>query len=251
MATRGPILNHGGGQGGQLDETGLLWHQLVFLESDETQLATCGYRSWNGMPEKRGGRTWQKTAGELGEYIVKIRYEGIPAGVDELEKWSWLPVKTEEPIAAHPLVELLIARYGGEAQADGTVKFPRFLPEDFTGGGPDGLKAAGNLNVAGEGKVKNPMFGWETYIKKGLIVRRQFRSRNFPQRLVELDGTVVDSTGNPDFPAYDDRDFLVWVGPITTEGNPGEDQYFAVTVDYVISNRGGWPPMHWLVDRLQ
>jgi hypothetical protein len=36
------------------------------------------------------------------------------------------PGYKEEPIGAHFLIETLVARYGGERQADGAVRFPRF-----------------------------------------------------------------------------------------------------------------------------
>lgn len=59
------------------------------------------------------------------------------------------------PLALHPDIDNLIINWGGVAQADGTVEFPRLLSAENYGN-------VGSL-IIDDGKKTNPMWGQKTY----------------------------------------------------------------------------------------
>lgn len=237
----------GSGSTGRENPDGDLTHSLVFRCDTFEEVLTCGPATWEGIPRKKGGRSWAKGRERAGKYVVTVVYEGLPSGQAELERWKMVPTKSDEPMEAHPWIEMLAEKFNGEEQDDGSIRFTRYLPNDGeSSGGSDPL----NFNRAGDGRVKNPMFGLETYIKKAMIVRLTFRYRNLPQNYLEMDGTVIDRIPNPRYDLWPDRDWLVWVGEIDEEGE-GDEIFYSGTVDFVLGPPGGWPPMYWLIDRLQ
>ncbi len=230
------------GGNGRIDERGFLVRAVQYLVDTEAEAIVVGDATFMGVPQKRGGRSWVPI--KSGQFKVTVIYEGLVEEPDEShETFEWLPSRSAEPIEAHPWINQLKKRYQGTPDSSGRVKFPPFLGDQ--GDGKDGLAGA---DGSAENRRRNPMFGWESYIKKGLTLRHRFSRRTFPYALVEQDGTVVPSVPGG-YRTPNGRDWLLWVGNIPQRG-AADTLGFDVTVDYVLSDRGGWPPMYWLIDNI-
>jgi len=99
------------------------------------------------------------------------------------------------------------------------------------------------------------MFGWDSYFSKGTIVEHRFTSSEFPQEKYDLDGTIIEETPCDYIKTPPERDWLINVEGIRElvkiGGPKSGDIIFDVTIRYVLSRKGGWPPMHLLIEDLQ
>jgi len=230
------------GGGGRKDENGFLIYTRHYRCDTEIEALTVGDATVNGIPQKKGGRSWSPL--KSGRWAVVVEYEGFPEDEEEPdpeapENFEWLPTKSEEPIEAHPFIDRLLKDYAGWIDPETKkAKFPRYLKSESD---PDGL--AGNEKKAADQKP-NPMFGRETYLLKGGILRWNLTTKERPDQWAKQDGRIVKSVPG-DWETPDNRDWLVMFGPVRTRGS-GDSLAYESKIDFLLSEDGGHPPPHFL-----
>lgn len=224
------------GGSGSVDDRGIARRTLVFICDEEAEVFTAGPASHLGLGKKPGGLTWDPTP--AGKFKASVAYEGIAEDGDEVdperkENFEWLQRKSEEPIEAHPLIDKIMEVYGGTADENGKIQFPRFMP---AAAGADGLPG----NEATQSQQRNPMYGRESYLLRSRILRWKFFSREYPEEWEAKDGLVIDSAPGGHRPKTG-RDFLVSFNSASPVGS-GESFGYDCEIDFIESEKGGWPP---------
>lgn len=241
-----PFLN---GQGG-LDELGIASVAVDYRTKDFPKVWTIGEGEFNGLHERQGGRTWVQDSG--GNWRVTVIYEGLVKETG-LETFEVLPTRSEEPIESHPYLQELKDKYGGYLDSEGKLKFPEFLPD-----GPGTIDPTLGLvgpGRNGQAREPNKMFGWDSYFSKSTIVEHRLTRTEFPQEIYDLDGTIREEIPADYIQTPPERNWLINVENIRElvkiGGSSTGEIIFEVTIRYVLSRRGGWPPMHLLIEDLQ
>jgi hypothetical protein len=228
---------------GSIDDRGIRRRTLLFRVENEADCFTEGPAEYLGITQKPGGRSWEPN--EAGTaYKLTVQYEGIGDEDPDAEAphhFEWVPRRSEEPIEAHPLIDKIIKIYGGTPDPETKkITFPRYMP---TAPGADGLP--GEQGTAGNQR-KNPMYGRESYLLKTGIWRWTFSSRSYPQKWEDQDGRVIKSVpGGRRTPAG--KNWLVMFEKATPVGT-GDAMVYDVQVDFVLSEKGGWPPSATIFD---
>ena len=179
-----------------------------------------------GLPET--GRSIQ--ANPDGTFTVHVTYEGSNSDGGSLpgrEK----PVYTlnttfeEEAIEAHPKINELVDKYGGE-WSDGRVTFPsKYAPA---------VNNSSGLSMSSSGDAKsNPMHGVEKYKKLSVQWEVAYAASVIPADIIAKVGTVISSPpGNP--PKVEGRTkWLVMPPTATKKGNVVDvkETYFLLDQD--------------------
>lgn len=231
---------HGGN--GSRDERGIVRQALKFRAENLAEALTIGPATYAGLTQKPGGRSWEPTPA-MGTYHVTVQYEGLAEEEQDPESpnnFEWLPRRSEEPIEAHPLIDKIIEYFGGTYNEDKKLSFDRYMP---TKTGADGLP--GEQGASGS-RRRNPMHGRESYLLKTGIVRWTFASKSYPQKWEDQDGRVIKSIpGGRRTPPG--KDWLVMFEKASPVG-VGDALAYDVQVDFVLSERGGWPPSATIFD---
>lgn len=238
------------GGSGKEDSSGFVSRTVVFKVKTEEECLTVGRnRTFMGLPEKKGSRTWKPT--EAGEFHVNVTYEGRLDFEDEDEEeaaerpenFQWITARSEEPIESHPLINQMVDLFQGVPDPDdqNKIKFPRFLTKQATGA--DGL--SGEDTQSGEG-TPNPMYGRDSYLFKSGIWRWKFGVKEYPHKWEAQDGRVIKSVPGGR-PTPENKDWLVLVQSVVPVGS-GESLGWDVTIDFALSEEGGWPPPQYIFD---
>lgn len=244
MAT--PILSGDGG----LDELGIATLSIDYKAGSFTEALTIGEIDFEGLHQKPGGRTWKRDS--QGAWIVSVTYEGL-VGEAGLETFELMTTRAEEPVETHHYLQELKDQYGGYLDSEGKLKFPEFLPD-----GPGTIDPV--LGLVGPGRNgqasdPNPMFGFDAFFSKGLVVEHRFTTTDDPQPYVDADDTIVEEVPCPWIATPPGKNWLRQLESVRELVRIGGDRanglVFEITVRYLLSRPGGWPPTKFLLEDLQ
>lgn len=237
------------GDGG-VDELGIATLSIDYLASTFAEALTIGQESFEGLHPKPGGRSWKRTG--AGKWRTTVVYEGLVGEVG-LETFRLQTSRSEEPVESHHYLQELKDKYGGYLDTEGKLKFPDTLPD-----GPGtidpvlGLVGPGRNGQASE---PNPMFGYDSFFAKGLIVEHRFTTTDDPQPYIDADDTIVTEVPCPWIETPGDRDWLRQLEAVNeiviVGGDRGNGIVFELEVRYLLSRPGGWPPTKFLLEDLQ
>lgn len=144
---------------------------------------------------------------------------------------DFIPEREKIPIGAHPDIEYLIEKYGGQKQQGGYVTFPETMPNGVPGKAMSGEGSSNNNK-----SVPNPMWAQTSYmgalatlriswISKGAIPGDVFSRANEIYTDVRYVPTPAGHNWLKMLPAYKRR------------GN-----VLQVSEEYLLSGKGGWNP---------
>lgn len=247
MAASDALLS---GKGG-IDELGIASHTVDYRVETLEEAYFIGEGEFEGLHEKPGGRSWNRASN--GDYIVSVTYEGLVLDTG-LEYFEVITSKSEEPLESHPYLQQLKEKFGGYLDEEGKIKFPEFMPA-----GADLRQAFQQLGLrgpapTGESTEANPMFGWDSYLVKGSIVEHRFTTTEFPQDLYDRDGDIIEEVPADYIQTPPETNWLIDVGNVREVvrigGNSTGEIIFEANVHYLRSRKGGWPPMHYLIEDL-
>lgn len=241
-----PLLSGDGG----LDELGIATLSIDYQVDTFAEALTVGDESFEGLHPKPGGRTWKRTP--QGKWRVSVVYEGLVGEVG-METFRVLKVNSEEPIEVHHYLQELKDKYGGYLDTEGKLKFPEYLPD-----GPGTIDPTLGLigpGQNGEASEKNPMFGYDSFFSKGLIIEWEFTTSDDPQPYIDADDTIVEEVPCPWVATPPDRNWLRQLENVeeivVIGGDRGNGVVFKMTVRFILSRPGGHPPTKFLFEELQ
>lgn len=236
------------GDGG-VDELGIATLPIDYMATSFQEALTIGEEEFEGLHPKPGGRSWKRTP--QGKWRTTVIYEGLVGEVG-LQTFEILKTQSEEPIETHPYIQELKDKYGGYLDSEGKLKFPEYLPD-----GPGtidpvlGLVGPGRNGQASE---KNPMFGYDSYFKKGLILEHRFTTSDDIQPYIDEDDRIVDAVPEEYIKTPPERNWLRQLENVRELVQVGGDRANGVihelTVRYILSQPGGHPPTKFLIEDL-
>jgi hypothetical protein len=187
---------------------------------------------------------------ESGKINAVVTYEGLLAGgigegslaQDEDGDWEVDPSLSEEPLESSPILVSLLLEYDGYFDEEDRLRFPERLERS--------QPATRGLFGGDVGKVKigdrNPMFGRETYLLPGAIVRRTRVLASVPDDVMSRAGQVIKRLPIEALKDVDwgDADWLTLQARPSKFGNA-----VRLVEEWIKSPPGGWPPSQTLIDK--
>jgi hypothetical protein len=218
------------GQKGSIDEKGVVQWMVPYFVEDLADVLIVGREApVSGLIEV--GRTWDDDGDVQGVGLkVEVTYEGGSGGGSQPDTYEFDSSFREETLVAHSewkqFKEVFKGRYDEENK---TIKFPEFLGEYKKGLGlPNGASNA-------DGKLKNPLFGVETFLTLASIFRHTYVRDSVPSSIFESIGTIRSSLPGG-FPTPTGRDWLIMPPKISQRGG-----VYQITEELMLSQPGGWP----------
>lgn len=234
---------------GNVSELGIVSMSIEYRADNFGEVLTVGAGSFEGLWEKKGGRSWTRRGD--GKWIVTVVYEGLAAGTVGQESFRVMSMRSEEPIETHPFIQEIKDKYGGWLDEEGKVKFSEFIPESAGNNSPEiGLVGPPRPGTAIE---RNPMYGFDAYFVKSIVLEHRFTTDQAPTEYTENDDIIVDSTPNTWIQVPPDRNWLRQledVNEVRTIGGDDSGVVYEVSVRYLLSRPGGWPPTKYLLEDL-
>lgn len=180
---------------------------------------------------------------QAGSYDLTISYEGYVPDADpednpESKSWRVTPEWSEEPIESNVAYEQIKQMFGGFLDGEDRLKFPEYIELPNTVGGPSPFRKGK--------KIKNPMFGRETFFQTGSIVELTEIVRSVPVDLVRNVNRIRKTLPIEDLRHVDwgDRDWFEMQPDVQSKGDVVE-----LVRRWKMSAPGGWPPAYLLVDQ--
>jgi hypothetical protein len=187
---------------------------------------------------------------ESGKINAVVTYEGLfsggasgsPEEVDGDGDWEVDPSLSEEPLEASPFLLSLMLEYDGYLDEEGRLRFPEKLERT-----QPSTKSLFGSDV-GRAKIgdRNPMFGRETYLLPGAIVRRTRVLPSVPDDVMSRAGEIItrlpiEALKNAN---WGDADWLTLQARPSRFGNA-----VRLVEEWMKSPPGGWPPSQSLIDK--
>ena len=221
------------GQKGSIDDKGVVqWTVPYFVEDLASVLAAGKEPPLPGLIEV--GRTWSDDE-EIAAVGLKVEvtyegYTGTGDPEDQPDTYDFDASLREESLVGHPDWEGLKILFDGKYdQETKSVSFPEFMDKYKVGLG--GLSGTPD----GRGRIKNPLFGVETYLSLASVFRRTYIRKTVPAFALSQIGTIQKSLPGG-FPTPPGRDWLVMPPKISQRGG-----VFQITEELMMSQPGGWP----------
>lgn len=225
------------GQTGRREQTGIVtWTIPWFVDSTDDVFTVGQDAPVEGLREIDRVWTGLEGTGDEGQegLRVDITYEGYVGDDIEAETavYEYDGSFSEEKLNAHPEWLEIAELYSGEYDEESnTIRFPETLdrlPKDLT----FGLKLFANE----DGKIKNPLFGLETFLAFSVIFRQTYIAEEVDEDLLLNVGVTVDELP-AGFPTPSGRNWLFMPPKVFQRGD-----FFEITEELALSPIGGtWP----------
>jgi len=143
---------------------------------------------------------------------------------------DFVPEREKIPIGAHPDIEYLIRKYGGQKEKGGYVTFPEKMPEK----GQNAMNGEGSSS--GKDDMPNPMWAQTSYIGALATLRISWISRGaIPNDVFARANEITINV--PHAPTPYGHNWLKMLPAYKRRGN-----VLQVTEEYLLSGKGGWNP---------
>jgi hypothetical protein len=218
------------GTGFSKDEYGVSSWVVPFHCADAEEADSGSLPSPVGLPEnvgKRNGREW-----DGGGYVVYATFEGMTPGFNEDKNfWEFDSSFKNIDIRAHPKIQELITKYGGQIQDDGTITWPLIIS----------AKSSGAFGASKSSSTRNPMYGADTALELNAVYRSTKIRKNVSSDLLDRIGTI--KKGLPDgLPTPPNRDWLIFPPRAYERGNVVQE-----VDEWLLGPVGGWPEVQELM----